>query len=133
METLLNHHYEGKLSFETEDLRLLAESIDKDHVRRQEEQALAQESDESESEDDTFITVQPLGDNITRMYLHRLTTMSPLFDITNMTAMMTDYSGEYSHWNFSMRLKQWIERCAPIPRYDHVRRPIFCFSSHLRR
>jgi hypothetical protein len=37
---------------------------------------LAQESDDSESEDDTFITVQPLGDNITRMYLHPLTTAS---------------------------------------------------------
>ncbi|EEY19348.1 PrnA protein [Verticillium alfalfae VaMs.102] len=40
---------------------------------------------------DDDITVQPLENNVTRV----------------------DYSGEFSHWNFSMRIKNWIEKCGP--------------------
>ena len=28
-------------------------------------------------------------------------------------ALDADYSGEFSHWNFSMRIKQWIEQNVP--------------------
>ncbi|PNH45332.1 hypothetical protein VD0004_g2540 [Verticillium dahliae] len=38
---------------------------------------------------DDDITVQPLENNVTH------------------------YSGEFSHWNFSMRIKNWIEKCGP--------------------
>ncbi|KAH8169239.1 fungal specific transcription factor domain-containing protein [Sarocladium implicatum] len=85
MEKLLRH-YAGNISLETENLRNLAEAIDKDHPAAQNEGSRYHDSDIG-AEEEKF-TVQPLGDNITH------------------------YSGEFSLWNFSMRIKQWIEQCA---------------------
>jgi hypothetical protein len=49
----------------------------------------------------------------------------------------TDYSGEFSYWNFSMRIKQWIEQCVATLEPDYheyyraedLQAPSECFAS----
>ncbi|KAK1708077.1 fungal-specific transcription factor domain-containing protein [Colletotrichum lupini] len=116
MERLLAH-YTGKSTLDAETLKTLAESVEKmkspagrprtgpegavtgagggpgaaggAHVPM--EPDVGAEAEVQSQSSDSFkvdeITVQPLENNITH------------------------YSGEFSHWNFSMRIKQWIEQC----------------------
>ncbi|KAK1596654.1 fungal-specific transcription factor domain-containing protein [Colletotrichum navitas] len=101
MERLLAH-YTGKSTLDAETLKTLAESVEKGragpeacragagaHVSMEPEVGVEAEvqSQSSDSFKVDEITVQPLENNITH------------------------YSGEFSHWNFSMRIKQWIEQC----------------------
>ncbi|KDN67341.1 putative fungal specific transcription factor domain-containing protein [Colletotrichum sublineola] len=104
MERLLAH-YTGKSTLDAETLKTLAESVEKGragpepcrtgagaHVSTEPEVGLEAEvqSQSSDSFKVDEITVQPLENNITH------------------------YSGEFSHWNFSMRIKQWIEQCVNV-------------------
>ncbi|KAK1521079.1 fungal specific transcription factor domain-containing protein [Colletotrichum abscissum] len=116
MERLLAH-YTGKSTLDAETLKTLAESVEKmkspaGRPRTGPEGAVTgagagagagggadvtmepdvgAEAEVQSQSSDSFkvdeITVQPLENNITH------------------------YSGEFSHWNFSMRIKQWIEQC----------------------
>ncbi|KAK1983005.1 fungal-specific transcription factor domain-containing protein [Colletotrichum cereale] len=101
MERLLAH-YTGKSTLDAETLRSLAESVEKGRAGPEARRAGAEadvsmepevgaEAEVQSQSSDSFkvdeITVQPLENNITH------------------------YSGEFSHWNFSMRIKQWIEQC----------------------
>ncbi|OHW91428.1 fungal specific transcription factor domain-containing protein [Colletotrichum incanum] len=104
MERLLAH-YTGKSTLDAETLKTLAESVEKGRIGPGPSRAGAEAHGSMEAEvgaeaevqsqsSDSFkvdeITVQPLENNIT---------------------LLADYSGEFSHWNFSMRIKQWIEQC----------------------
>ncbi|KAI1038476.1 hypothetical protein LB503_011334 [Fusarium chuoi] len=92
MEKIITH-YAGSVSLDTESLKAMAESIDNknfdaNQVKRQAPIMDSPGSDFLGAEDENY-TVQPLDNNTTH------------------------YSGEFSHWNFSMRIKQWIEQCVP--------------------
>nr|XP_036581012.1 fungal specific transcription factor domain-containing protein [Colletotrichum truncatum]KAF6789185.1 fungal specific transcription factor domain-containing protein [Colletotrichum truncatum] len=101
MERLLAH-YTGQSRLDAETLKTLADSVEKGRSGPEASAAGAGPDASMEPEvgadvevksqsSDSFqvdeITVQPLENNITH------------------------YSGEFSHWNFSMRIKQWIEQC----------------------
>ncbi|OHF02368.1 fungal specific transcription factor domain-containing protein [Colletotrichum orchidophilum] len=103
MERLLAH-YTGKSTLDAETLKTLAESVEKGRRTGPEaapgagaeadvtmETEVGAEAEVQSQSSDSFkvdeITVQPLENNITH------------------------YSGEFSHWNFSMRIKHWIEQC----------------------
>lgn len=112
MEKIIQH-YAGNISMDMESLRVLAESVDKapEAIRNHRPAPLIDSpgSDYLGVDDENF-TVQPLDNNTTREHspltrLHSHSTDSPRID----------YSGEFSHWNFSMRIKQWIEQCVPEP------------------
>lgn len=64
MERLLQH-YAGDINLDSENLRGLAEAVDKDQPPRAREQSVSQASDYLGGEEENF-TVQPLGNNITR-------------------------------------------------------------------
>ncbi|KAJ0350038.1 hypothetical protein KNSL1_004182 [Colletotrichum chrysophilum] len=101
MERLLAH-YTGQSRLDAETLKTLADSVEKGRTGPEapgpqpdpdatmdpdvgaEVEVKSQSSDSFQVDE---ITVQPLENNITH------------------------YSGEFSHWNFSMRIKQWIEQC----------------------
>ncbi|CAI0643137.1 unnamed protein product, partial [Colletotrichum noveboracense] len=101
MERLLAH-YTGQSRLDAETLKTLADSVEKGRAGPEapgpqpdpdatmdpdigaEVEVKSQSSDSFQVDE---ITVQPLENNITH------------------------YSGEFSHWNFSMRIKQWIEQC----------------------
>lgn len=34
--------------------------------------------------------------------------------------VLADYSGEFSHWNFSMRIKNWIDQSGPYRTVRHL-------------
>ena len=60
-----------------------------------------------ESEDlnlDEHFSVKPLAHNTTRLF--------PFIQCSHVL-MIADYSGEFSYWNFSMRIKQWIDDWIP--------------------
>ncbi|KAF6810619.1 fungal specific transcription factor domain-containing protein [Colletotrichum plurivorum] len=101
MERLLAH-YTGQSRLDADTLKTLAESVEKGRTAagpsglrpdadvNMDPDAVADVDVKSQSSDSfqvDEITVQPLENNITH------------------------YSGEFSHWNFSMRIKQWIEQC----------------------
>ncbi|KAF3811979.1 hypothetical protein GCG54_00002931 [Colletotrichum gloeosporioides] len=101
MERLLAH-YTGQSRLDADTLKTLADSVEKGRAGPEapgpqpdpdapmdpdigaEVEVKSQSSDSFQVDE---ITVQPLENNITH------------------------YSGEFSHWNFSMRIKQWIEQC----------------------
>ncbi|KPM35767.1 hypothetical protein AK830_g10807 [Neonectria ditissima] len=91
MERIITH-YAGNISFDSETLKAMADSVDKNpdapRSHRQNQVVGSPNSDYLGVDDENF-TVQPLDNNTTH------------------------YSGEFSHWNFSMRIKQWIEQCVP--------------------
>ncbi|SPN99868.1 related to C6 transcription factor (PrnA) [Cephalotrichum gorgonifer] len=88
MERLLRH-YIGDINLDLDNLHRLSEAVnDKDRLTARGEEPGSGESDFTGVEKESF-TVQPLENNTTH------------------------YSGEFSHWNFSMRIKQWIEECVP--------------------
>lgn len=89
MEKILSH-YIGNSNLDVETLRNLAESVDQQQSRPRLLDVQSHSSSCLGVDDENF-TVKPLENNITH------------------------YSGEFSHWNFSMRIKQWIEQCAPDP------------------
>ncbi|KAF7542597.1 hypothetical protein G7046_g10141 [Stylonectria norvegica] len=93
MEKIITH-YAGNIPLDSESLRILAESVEKNpdapRSHRQVAVVASPASDYLGVDDENF-TVQPLDNNTTH------------------------YSGEFSHWNFSMRIKQWIEQCVPEP------------------
>ncbi|OLN86630.1 putative transcriptional regulatory protein C3C7.04-like protein 1 [Colletotrichum chlorophyti] len=97
MERLLAH-YTGQKTLDAETLKTLAESVKNGRTGPETlgaepdgEPEVGAEAEVQSQSSDSFkvdeITVQPLENNITH------------------------YSGEFSHWNFSMRIKQWIEQC----------------------
>ncbi|OBR06742.1 Fungal specific transcription factor domain-containing protein [Colletotrichum higginsianum IMI 349063] len=101
MERLLAH-YTGKSTLDAETLKTLTESFEKGRAGPgvpgagaeadvSMEPEVGADAEVQSQSSDSFkvdeITVQPLENNITH------------------------YSGEFSHWNFSMRIKQWIEQC----------------------
>ncbi|KAK2756350.1 fungal specific transcription factor domain-containing protein [Colletotrichum kahawae] len=101
MERLLAH-YTGQSRLDAETLKTLADSVEKGRAGPEApgpqpdpdatmDPDLGAEVEVKSQSSDSFqvdeITVQPLENNITH------------------------YSGEFSHWNFSMRIKQWIEQC----------------------
>ncbi|TDZ67291.1 putative transcriptional regulatory protein [Colletotrichum trifolii] len=97
MERLLAH-YTGQTRLDAETLKTLADSVEKGRTVPDRSGAAGADaamgtgevevkSQSSDSFQVDEITVQPLENNITH------------------------YSGEFSHWNFSMRIKQWIEQC----------------------
>ncbi|KAI5465698.1 fungal-specific transcription factor domain-containing protein [Mariannaea sp. PMI_226] len=92
MEKIITH-YAGNISFDSETLKSLAESVDKNvdmtGALRQNAAVASPPGSDYLGVDDENFTVQPLDNNTTH------------------------YSGEFSHWNFSMRIKQWIEQCVP--------------------
>lgn len=107
MERLVKH-YAGDIDLDLENLRGLAEAVDKDHALPRRGQSVSHEEGCSEylgAEEESF-TVQPVGNNITREHPRRIPTRLPRIR----TDPCPDYSGEFSHWNFSMRIKAWIEQ-----------------------
>lgn len=109
MERLLRH-YVGDISLDLENLRGLAEAVTKE-PSAQRERSGSQESDYVGTIEEESFTVQPLGNNTTREF------SPPATPRRDSAHAFVDYSGEFSHWNFSMRIKQWIEQCVP----DHGR------------
>ncbi|KAK0384263.1 hypothetical protein NLU13_8351 [Sarocladium strictum] len=87
LERLLKH-YAGDVNLDLDNLRDLAGTVDKDTVPESRPEPPASQSSEYLDAEEEKFTVQPVGNNITH------------------------YSGEFSHWNFSMRIKQWLEHCA---------------------
>ncbi|KAI5458904.1 fungal-specific transcription factor domain-containing protein [Mariannaea sp. PMI_226] len=90
-------HYAGNIKLDSESLRVLVETAEdglpphppsQSHDR--EEYVASHGSDDLGAELENC-TVKPLENNITH------------------------YSGEFSHWNFSMRIKRWIDHCVPDP------------------
>jgi hypothetical protein len=67
-----------------QSLKTLAEDVGAQHAPAD----MSSQSSEFDGVDEKF-SIQPLQDNVTH------------------------YSGEFSHWNFSMRIKDWIEKTAP--------------------
>lgn len=106
MERLVKH-YAGDIDLDLENLRGLAEAVDKDHALPRGGQSVSHEegSEYLGAEEESF-TVQPVGNNITREQPCRMLTRL----LCVRTDPCPDYSGEFSHWNFSMRIKSWIEQ-----------------------
>lgn len=46
--------------------------------------------------------------------------------------LSADYSGEFSHWNFSMRIKKWIDQGVPNDNIN-VSNPETDFPLHMER
>ncbi|VUC27960.1 unnamed protein product [Clonostachys rosea] len=105
MEKLLSHYVGNDVPMDTDNLRGMVEAIEKDQkMDIVEQQPGSPGTDYLENEDgnvDEVFTVKALGNNITH------------------------YSGEFSHWNFSMRIKQWIEQCVPEHRNENGEVPNF--------
>lgn len=78
LEKLLRH-YAGNISLEADDLRDLAEAIDKERPAPHQERSVSQGSDQLGADEERF-TVQPLGNNITRETLLGITTWTKLID-----------------------------------------------------
>ncbi|KAG9258839.1 PrnA protein [Emericellopsis atlantica] len=89
MERLLTH-FVGNVKLDGDTLQHLADSVEKKRLDQMppEEDAEVKSNSSGDVKLDE-ITVQPLENNATH------------------------YSGEFSHWNFSMRIKQWIEATGP--------------------
>ncbi|KAH7272664.1 hypothetical protein FSOLCH5_002959 [Fusarium solani] len=92
MEKIITH-YAGNIPLDPESIKAMAEAVDNKNpdiaqVHRQAPVVGSPGSDYLGVDDENY-TVQPLDNNTTH------------------------YSGEFSHWNFSMRIKQWIEQCVP--------------------
>ncbi|KAH6662878.1 PrnA protein [Verticillium dahliae] len=107
MERLLVH-FVGNISLDAQTLQGLADSLDQERSgpghgpppalgttgkalerRRLSSRERREDGGGGYIKVDDDITVQPLENNVTH------------------------YSGEFSHWNFSMRIKNWIEKCGP--------------------
>ncbi|KAL1887556.1 hypothetical protein Cpir12675_006504 [Ceratocystis pirilliformis] len=92
MEKLLTH-FTGRSNLDATTLKNLADAVDRQRgeARFGQDAGGAADDGSQSSEylgvDAENFTVQPLESNIAH------------------------YSGEFSHWNFSMRIKQWIENC----------------------
>ncbi|KAH7324807.1 fungal-specific transcription factor domain-containing protein [Stachybotrys elegans] len=93
METLLNH-YTGKANLDLDTLRTLTQSVEEQQPVKTQSPDLQSLSSGYLGPDDEDFTFQPLTDTT----LH--------------------YSGEHSHWNFSMRIQKWIQQCVPTQGKD---------------
>ncbi|KAH6877259.1 fungal-specific transcription factor domain-containing protein [Thelonectria olida] len=94
MERLLVH-YAGDIKLDSESLRVMVETAEDElppsrKAESRDDYAASHASDYLGAELENC-TVKPLENNITH------------------------YSGEFSHWNFSMRIKRWIDQCVPDP------------------
>ncbi|KAF4120799.1 Fungal trans [Geosmithia morbida] len=104
MERIVRH-YLGHVSLDSANLRDLAQSIEGPHdggdrsVTPRQDASSSHHSGYLDPEEESF-TVQPVANNITH------------------------YSGEFSHWNFSMRIKQWIEQCVYDQGHPHHTGPL---------
>lgn len=123
MERLLVH-FVGNISMDAQTLQQLADSLDDEVAGKQDRRGPRSKDGETAGESDSNgsdrvemddITVQPLENNVTREVR---SLFRGCFELT----MSADYSGEFSHWNFSMRIKNWIEKSGP---YRTVRRLLF--------
>ncbi|OJJ47377.1 hypothetical protein ASPZODRAFT_96379 [Penicilliopsis zonata CBS 506.65] len=89
MERILSKKWPG-ISLETESLRVTAESLDEGGERGCLDTVVGDSLDEDEDEGELSLeeecTLDPVQDNVTR-----------------------DYSGEFSYWNFSMRVKRHLD------------------------
>lgn len=113
METLLNHHF-PRLPLDVEALRRTCEALPSwshDYgqlgtSRSRVESAAVQSASESPGIEDEKCTVEYVDDTTARM--------SPLAQtrcgiLTKSVCCDADYSGEFSHWNFSMHIKRNID------------------------
>lgn len=116
METLLRN-YDPDISLETENLKTMAEALTTKENGGPSEMvetspSVTNNQDQTNDVEDLTLdedfTVKPLPHNTTRMF----TTIGCILDELG-TYLCTDYSGEFSYWNFSMRIKRWIEDWAP--------------------
>lgn len=104
MERILKHEIRG-ISLDTESLRVRAEAITGEGNRREGSAGATDSScdDELVIGDETC-TIDPVdGDTATRVYTN---SQNP-FHEANTCGI--DYSGEFSYWNFSMRIKRLLE------------------------
>lgn len=134
MERLLAH-YTGQSRLDADTLKTLAESVEKGRAAAgpsgsrpdadvNMDPEVAADVDVKSQSSDSFqvdeITVQPLENNITRKILSSEPGLQHSDEVVADHEL--DYSGEFSHWNFSMRIKQWIEQCVNV-RWN-CRRPL---------
>ncbi|KKF96351.1 putative transcriptional regulatory protein C3C7.04 [Ceratocystis platani] len=92
MEKLLTH-FTGRSNLDTTTLKNLADAVD-----RQRGEAILG-PDAGEAVDDGSQSSEHLGVDAEN------------FTVQPLESNIAHYSGEFSHWNFSMRIKQWIENC----------------------
>lgn len=130
MERLLVH-FVGNISMDAQTLQQLADSLD-DEVTGQQGRRRSQSKGEGAGETESNssdqvkmddITVQPLENNVTREL--DASRRGHFFDMSDIDRNCIDYSGEFSHWNFSMRIKNWIEKSGPYRTVGHSLTPPF--------
>lgn len=54
------------------------------------------------------------------------------FEIRPLHGNVTHYSGEFSHWNFSMRIKKWIDQSVPSDALNHASKSPTTFKEYYR-
>ncbi|PTB69428.1 N-terminal binuclear Zn cluster-containing protein [Trichoderma citrinoviride] len=54
------------------------------------------------------------------------------FDIQPLHGNVTHYSGEFSHWNFSMRIKKWIDQSVPNDSSNYPSKSATTFKEYYR-
>ncbi|KAH0532906.1 hypothetical protein TsFJ059_001538 [Trichoderma semiorbis] len=54
------------------------------------------------------------------------------FEIRPLHGNVTHYSGEFSHWNFSMRIKKWIDQSVPSDALNHSSKSPTTFKEYYR-
>ncbi|OTA00755.1 Zn2Cys6 transcriptional regulator [Trichoderma parareesei] len=54
------------------------------------------------------------------------------FDIQPLHGNVTHYSGEFSHWNFSMRIKKWIDQSVPNDASNYPSKSATTFKEYYR-
>ncbi|CAH0021407.1 unnamed protein product [Clonostachys rhizophaga] len=85
-------HYVGNINLDADGLKRLADAVSQGlppHEASRDDGITYSSSDSADDVKLDDITVQPLENNVTH------------------------YSGEFSHWNFSMRIKNWIDQSGP--------------------
>lgn len=100
MEQILKHKIEG-IALDTQSLARLAEDLSR---RRANDTVPGPEPDEADDgvEIQEGCTLDPVGNTTTRRH-------PPSRFRRHHAYGKTDFSGEFSYWNFSMRIKQHIE------------------------
>ncbi|KFA56198.1 hypothetical protein S40293_00102 [Stachybotrys chartarum IBT 40293] len=101
MERLLGH-FVGNSKLDSETLQTLADSVD---VKRAREPSAMEQRDLDGGEDEQE-DMETASNSSGKVKLDEVS-FQPLENNA------THYSGEFSHWNFSMRIKNWIEQTGP--------------------
>ncbi|KAL5363554.1 fungal-specific transcription factor domain-containing protein [Aspergillus floccosus] len=115
MEQILKHKIKG-IAMDTQSLAQLAEDLSRGRAN---ETVTAPEPDEADDglEIREGCTLDPVGNTTTRRQSLSILIRQYAYD-------ETDFSGEFSYWNFSMRIKQHIEdrmHSSMVPTDDLVR------------